>query len=251
MKLKTRIKLAFLLPLEPDDLRRLNSSLDVLVKSPAQMRLYKLLAKTPMMAITAIGGWSLRRTLVAYASLFIALFVPLFRLDAVGVFLLNLLLTFGRRFYVDSMMRLHIIRRLRSNPDKVANVEVEPLLALFYFVKGTEKPRSFAKFTWLAGRVAFLKEAIYYPSLACMGLFLAAFSLIIASVWVPGLRGWDGLMVNLADMGVYGIAIGMILLFGINFLGTLLVEGEKPVFVAENELRNIGSNKENPAADKE
>jgi len=237
MGLANRVKLAFTLPLEPSDLPRLKQSVRLLATSPKHRRHYKLLATTPMFWLTAIGGWSIHHSVIAYLTLAgTFLLPPSYRADAFGFFLVNSLYSFGRKYYSDSMIRLHILRRIRANPFTVTDLETEPLLALRYFLKDAVGNRSLANYKKMAELVSFLRDAIYYPSLAFMVLFFGSFGAVFASIWVPAIRAWDGVMVVTAEIGVYGIAFGLILLIVVNFVGTWKLAAQKPVFVEESEL---------------
>ena len=130
MKLSKKSKLAFLLPLDRNDLQRLISSVKLIANSLGKMRHYRRLSNTPAFILTAIGGWSISRTVIAYSSLAVAYLVSPYRADAIGFFLLNLLFSFGQRFYVDSMIRLYILRRLRATPE--SRRTYKPSLCLHY-----------------------------------------------------------------------------------------------------------------------
>jgi hypothetical protein len=190
----------------------------------------------PFILATTVGGWQVRRSVAAYLSLAGVVLLPSFRLDAFGFFMIILLFSFGRRYYVDSMIRLHILLRLRSGPLTVTELEAEPLLALHAFLRDATGGRNFERYTRLAGKLAFLRDAFYYPSLGCIALFLGAFGSIFTSVWEPALRAFDGAMVTLADIGVWGAVVGMIALFTISVFGTWMLESRKPVFVEAREL---------------
>ena len=250
MKLANRVKLAFRLPLEQSDLPRLKQSVRLLATSPKHRRHYKRLAKTPLFWLTAIGGWSIRHSVIAYLTLAGALFLPSnYRADALGFFLVNLLYSFGRKYYSDSMIRLHILRRIRSNPETVTDLETEPLLALRYFLKDAVGHRTLANYKKLAELVSFLRDAVYYPSLACMALFFGSFGVVLASVWIPAIRALDGAMVVAAEIGVYGLAFGLLLLIVVNFVGTWKLASQKPVFVEESELSVLSPKKEHEEED--
>ena len=246
MRLANRVKLAFRLPLEPSDLPRLKQSVRLLATSPKHRRHYKRLATTPLFWFTAVGGWSIRHSVIAYITLAATfLLPPNYRADALGFFLVNLLYSFGRKYYSDSMIRLHILRRIRAGPETVTDLETEPLLALRYFLKDAVGNRSLASYKKLAELVSFLRDAVYYPSLACMALFFGSFGAVLTSVWVPAIRAWDGIMVVAAEIGVYGIAFGLLLLIVVNFVGTWKLTSQKPVFVEESEL-SVLSPKDEP-----
>jgi len=250
--LAERIKLAFSLPLEPADLPRLTESITLLATNAKHRRHYNLLARTPLFWLTAIGGWSVRHSVIAYLTLTgTFLLPPNYRADSFGFFLVNLLFSFGRRYYSDSMIRLHVLRRIRASPENVVDLETEPLLALRYFLKDSIGSRSLAKYKRLAELVYFLKEAVYYPSLACIGLFFGSFAAILGSVWIPAVRPWDWILVDAAEIGVWGLGIGMILLVVVNYVGAWKLGAEKPIFVEESELSVLSSKKEDQEGWKE
>ena len=237
MRWAERVKLAFSLPLEPSELPRLQQSIKLLATSPKHRSHYKRLAKTPLLWLTAIGGWSITHSVIAYLTLVGTFFLPPnFRVDSFGFFLVNFLFSFGRKYYNDTMIRLPILRRIRSNPESVTDLEADPLRALRYFLKEAVGNRSLASYKKSAEWVLFLKDAVYYSSMSCVLLFFGSFVEVVASVWIPALRVLDGTAVTLAEIGAYGIGIGMVALMIISFVGSWKLQNVKPIFVEESEL---------------
>jgi hypothetical protein len=238
VKWRTRIKLAFL-PLEPADLPELISSLAAVAQDSKALKHYRRLAKTPLFVLTTIGGWRLSYSILSYLSLVIAWAIPMYTADAIGFFMLLLLYSFGRKSYVHSVVRLHIIRKLRATAETITDIEVEPLLALHSFLKASIGKRSMATYKRTAELFSIGKEVIYYASLSSMALFVGSLSLAIGAGWAVAFRPWVAQLVLLGDVGIYGIVVGFIALFAANFVEMLVLGQEKPIFIDEDELSFI------------
>ncbi len=252
MKSKTRRKLTSL-PLDPADFLRLISSIGLLANDPKKLRHYNRLAKTPFFVLTAIGGWSVTRSLVSYASISVMFLFPTYRIDAFGVFMLMILYSFGFGSYGDSMFRFYILRRLRANPESVTTIETEPLLALLSFLQNGVGRRSIVRYTWLAGLFSRIKGGIYYISLSSVALFVGSFGLIVASIWIAPLRTSKGVLVSFSDVGIYGITLTLMVLIGVTILERWMLDAERPVFIEEDELTVLphGKSDDNPTADRD
>ena len=227
--------------LDLSDYGRLKRSVKEVESDPRQREYYSFLARTPVCCLTAVGGWTFRRSAQAYLLVGLGIIIPPLRMITIALLMITLLSSFGPKSYNDSMIRLHILRRYRARNQGRIKVLSEPPLVLFSHLSRTTGVRSIEEFARVVRRARAVRRGISMLMLMFMAMYAISIPIIFLHFWIATPSWVAPFAAKTAILSLYGMVIITAILIGTAAIASNMIESKRPVYVMPSALEAVTS----------